>query len=126
MKDKNDAEFPSNTDRAAIEALWQTAVDSGAIGNYDLIVFVPLTGDPSVDPHMEDDGIRSVQHFYRDWVDRAFKTLYREALPRRIRNLQAGFSQKLKFPKVVEITGGREERVAKLERVLQEMENFQN
>lgn len=109
MQEKSDLQFPSDITSAYIEELWTAVLDSGALQSYDLIVFLPLTGDPAIDPAMEDDGIRSVESFYRNWVDRAFKRLYREELPRR-------------SPlacHVVELAGNRHERVSALERIIE-------
>lgn len=108
MQEKRDLRFPSDITAAYIEELWATVLASGALQSYDLIVFLPLTGDPAIDPFMEDDGIRSVESFYRKWIDDAFKRLYREELPRRV-PLAC---------EVVEITGNRQERVRALERIV--------
>lgn len=108
MRAKDDLEFPSDINAAYIEELWTTVLGSKALECYDLIVFLPLTGDPSIDPAMEDDGIRSVEYFYRDWIDRAFKTLYREELPRRAPH----------SCRVVEISGPRQQRVSALETMI--------
>ncbi len=110
MQEKNDLPFPSDITAAYIDQLWTTVLASDALECYDLIVFLPLTGDPAVDPAMEDDGIRSVEFFYRTWIDRAFKTLYREELPRRA-----------PMCPVVEVTGDRGERIAALEKILHDV-----
>jgi len=108
MQEKRDLAFTSDITAAYIDDLWTTVVESNALHSYDLIVFLPLTGDPAVDPAMEDDGIRSVETFYRNWIDGAFKRLYREELPRRA-PLSCGYA---------EITGSRQERVRALEQIL--------
>lgn len=108
MQEKNGLPFPSDINAAFIEELWRTITESQALSHYDLIAFVPLTGDPSRDPCMENDGIRSVERAYRDWVDAAFKQLYRHDLPNRI----AGSCR------VVEISGSRPDRVMQLERLI--------
>ena len=108
MQEKGDLEFPSDITAAYIDELWKTVLKSNALRGYDLIVFLPLTGDPAIDPSMEDYGIRSVESFYRNWIDGAFKRLYRKELPERA-PLPCGFA---------EITGTRQERVTKLERIL--------
>ncbi|MDI9406070.1 MAG: AAA family ATPase [Chitinophagaceae bacterium] len=108
MQEKNGLAFPSDIDAAFIEELWGTILDSQALSSYDLIVFLPLTGDPRIDPRMENDGIRSVEAAYRDWVDAAFKQLYRHDLPAR-------------SPQgcpVLEISGGRADRLKRLEQEL--------
>jgi hypothetical protein len=113
MQGKDNLKFPSDITTAYIEELWTTVLDSKALHSYDLIIFLPLTGDPAIDPHMEDDGIRSVESFYRQWIDHAFKRLYREELPRRS-PLTCRFA---------ELTGGRQERVSALERIIEDMRN---
>ncbi|RLS35879.1 MAG: hypothetical protein DWH79_00850 [Planctomycetota bacterium] len=105
LQEKNDFEYPSDITAAFIEELWRMILQSKALESYDLIVFLPLTGDPEIDPPMEDDGIRSVESCYRSWIDRAFKTLYREELMRRT-------SVKCR---IVEITGSRSQRLSALE-----------
>ena len=111
MQGKNDVKFPSDITAAYIEELWITVLNSNALQSYDLIVFLPLTGNPTIDPRMEDDGIRSVESFYRQWIDRAFTRLYREELPRRS-PLTCRYA---------ELTGGRQERVSALERIVEEI-----
>ena len=105
MQEKNGLTFPSDITAAFIEELWCTVVANQALTSYDLIVFLPLTGDRSIDPAMENDGIRSVETAYRDWVDAAFKQLYRQELAKRCPA----------HGRVVEISGSRAERVSQLE-----------
>jgi len=57
---------------------------------------------------MENDGIRSVETAYRDWVDAAFKQLFRHELLKRIP----------RACRVVEITGSRLDRVTQLEQAI--------
>ncbi|WP_438983330.1 AAA family ATPase [Vulcanococcus sp.] len=108
MQEKNGLPFPSDINAAFIEQLWDTILNSQALSSYDLIAFLPLTGDPGVDPSMESDGIRSVETAYRDWVDVAFKQMYRDELPRR----------SPQPCRVVEITGSRSDRVQQLEQAI--------
>lgn len=67
----------------------------------DLLVFVPKTKDYEI--LLEDDGHRPVEDFYRDWVDEGFKDLYRNRL--------ATVIPIANQPRVIEITGPREERI---------------
>lgn len=113
MLEKAELTFPSDITTAYIDELWSEVLQSNALHSYDLIVFLPLTGDPAIDPSMEDDGIRSVETFYRNWVDRAFKRLYREELPRRA-PLPCRFA---------ELTGNRQDRVSALERLIDEAQS---
>lgn len=108
MQEKNDLPFPSDINAAFIEQLWSMILESQALASYDLIAFLPLTGEPGIDPCLENDGIRSVEGAYRAWVDAAFKQLYRHDLPARC-------SQACR---VVEISGGRPERVKSLEEAI--------
>ncbi|WP_445165431.1 AAA family ATPase [Mycolicibacterium sp. Dal123E01] len=114
MQEKADLKFTSDITAAYIDELWTAVIDSEALDSYDLIVFVPLTGDPAIDPVTEDDGIRSVETFYRNWIDRAFKRLYRDELPRRA-PLTCGFA---------EIVGDRQDRVRALEEIVDEAQKF--
>lgn len=75
----------------------------------DLIVFVPISHDyPMI---LEDDGHRPVEDLYQTWVDKGFKTLYREQLQTIMPDKDA--------PQVIEITGTREQRIALLEKAIQ-------
>jgi len=78
----------------------------------DLIVFVPITDDYPM--ALENDGHRPVEDFYRTWVDGAFKKLYRD-------DITLIFPEK-NAPKIVEITGPREDRIVALEKMVQEFE----
>lgn len=77
----------------------------------DLIVFIPMTDEYKIE--LEDDGHRPIDDFYRNWVDEAFKAMYRE-----------NYHQILpsdKPPCVVEITGPREQRVTQLKRIIEHL-----
>ena len=110
MQEKNELEDPSDITAEYIEELWRKILQEKALESYDIIAFLPLTGDPAIDPSMQNDGIRSVESYYRSWVDRAFKKLYREELPRRT-SLCC---------RIAEVTGSRIERVSALERLIRE------
>lgn len=77
----------------------------------DLIVFIPMTEDYEI--ALEDDGHRPVEDFYRAWVDGAFKIMYHKDLQRILPAINA--------PKIVEITGPREVRIARLESIIREI-----
>ncbi len=92
----------------------QTDLDAAFVGSLiepvrqvlqvlDLIVFVPVSQKHPM--HLENDGIRLVDKEYRWEVDRHFKHLYRDGLY----ELFDG-----KGPKLVEVTGPREERIDQL------------
>lgn len=78
------------------------------LGYLDLIVFIPISADHPID--LEDDGVRPTHDFYREWVDNAFKTLYRE-------NLETILPKKSPF-KLVEIVGTRQERLKRLDEMM--------
>ena len=59
--------------------------------------------------HLEDDGIRPIDRDYRWQVDRHFKRLYREGL-------YDLFGER--GPRLVEVTGSREERIEQLRPLL--------
>ena len=72
--------------------------------NLDLIVFTPISVEHPIE--LEDDGHRPIHHAYRNWVDAAFKKLYRE-------QLHTIFPPN-KQPKLIEIWGDRETRLKKI------------
>lgn len=74
----------------------------------DLIVFVPIRVDYPMD--LENDGHRPTDDFYQTWVDSAFKKLYREQLHTIMPDHDA--------PKLIEISGSREERISALEQII--------
>ncbi len=76
----------------------------------DLIVFVPIREDYTIE--LENDGHRPIADFYRNEVDKNFKTLYRDALDT--------IMPKKNAPRVVEISGTREHRVNALQRIIEE------
>lgn len=84
--------------------------------NYlDIIVFVPMSDDYTID--LEDDGIRQTDTFYQEWVDKAFKRMYRDQLESIVDTSQQ------ESPRIVEITGLREYRVQTLEKIIRSMNN---
>jgi len=79
----------------------------------DLIVFVPKSKDYEI--VLEDDGHRPVEDFYRDWVDEGFKEMYRNRLTTVIPIANQ--------PRVIEITGPREERIRLLNEAIDTFTN---
>ena len=77
----------------------------------DLIVFVPKTECAPV--AMEDDGIRPVDHDYRDAVDGIFKQMYRED--------RYGLMSDQNAVQLIELWGNPTERIDKLETVIAAM-----
>ena len=78
-----------------------------SLEHLDLIVFIPISEEHPID--LENDGHRPTHAVYREWVDAAFKKLYRENLG----SIISGNSTKL-----IEIVGDRQERLKKLNEVL--------
>ena len=79
----------------------------------DILAFVPKSDAWPVE--MEADGIRPVDHAYRDAVDAIFKQIYREGrfqvLPERNR------------PLLVELWGPREQRLDQLQAAMDEVQS---
>jgi hypothetical protein len=74
----------------------------------DLLVFIPKTDQAPVD--LEDDGIRPIDHAYRDAMDLIFKQIYRDG--------RYGLRNSSTFPPLIELWGSREERILKLEQAV--------
>jgi len=76
-----------------------------SLQSLDLIVFVPKTESAPV--AMEDDGIRPVDHAYRDAVDEIFKQMYRED--------RYGLMAESSTAQLIELWGTRCQRIERLE-----------
>jgi len=96
----------TDIDRAFVKSLVEPVRQS--LRSLDLIVFVPISTRHPI--HLENDGIRPLDKEYRSEVDRDFKRVYRTALYDLFKEPGA--------PRVVEITGSREDRVAQLRRIV--------
>ncbi|MEX0678332.1 MAG: AAA family ATPase [Pirellulales bacterium] len=79
-----------------------------SLRSLDILAFIPMSEEWPVP--MEDDGIRPIDLQYRDEVDAIFKAIYRG-------NRYAVMPER-NGPHLVEITGSRAERVAKLEQAI--------
>jgi hypothetical protein len=62
---------------------------------------------------MEDDGIRPVDHAYRDDVDTFFKQIYRDG--------RFGLFPNSDGPRLIELVGPPEQRIARLNQVIAEL-----
>lgn len=93
-----DDEFVSSMVPAVIESL----------GRIDILAFVPKSDEWPVS--MEEDGIRPVEHGYRDAVDAVFKDIYREG--------RYGVSSGANHPLVVELIGSRQQRLTQLQQAI--------
>ena len=104
---KYSAKFGSeDIDEKFVESLFPKVQE--ALSFLDLIVFIPIVQEHPI--LLEDDGHRPTHDIYRDWVDGAFKTLYRDQMLR-ISPLQNP-------PKLIEIWGDRQTRLNKIEKFL--------
>jgi hypothetical protein len=63
---------------------------------------------------MEDDGIRPVDHAYRDDVDALFKQIYRDG--------RFGLFPNPDGPRLIELVGPPEQRLAQLELAIAELQ----
>lgn len=96
----------TDIDDAFIETLLPAVRES--LEHLDVIAFVPKSEKWAVE--MEDDGIRPVDHAYRDDVDAIFKEIYREG--------RYDIFPKNKRPRVIELYGSRIQRVTQLEQII--------
>ncbi len=96
----------TDIDRTFVKSL--VAPIRQSLRSLDLIVFVPISKEHPM--HLENDGIRPLDQDYRTEVDRDFKRVYRQALYDLFSECDA--------PRVVEITGPREHRIAQLRRIV--------
>ncbi len=81
-----------------------------ALKRIDVLIFLPITEKWTV--QMEDDGIRPVDHPYREEVDALFKEIYRNGRFE-IMNIENG-------PRLIELWGPPEERINKLAQIIAE------
>jgi predicted ATPase len=91
----------TDLDTAFVESLVRPVRES--LRFLDVVVFVPVSQKHPI--HLEDDGIRPIDKEYRWEVDRHFKRLYRDGLYDLLDD---------KGPRLVEVTGSREERIEQL------------
>lgn len=92
----------TDLDTAFVESLVRPVRES--LSFLDVLVFVPVSQKHPI--HLEDDGIRPIDKEYRWEVDRHFKRLYRDGLFELFGDERR--------PRLVEVTGPREERIAQL------------
>lgn len=81
-----------------------------SLDRLDILAFVPKSDEWPVE--MEADGIRPVDHAYRDAVDLIFKQIYREG--------RYGVMQGAKRPLLIELVGSREQRLEQLQQAISE------
>jgi nicotinamide riboside kinase len=96
----------SDIDDAFVESMLEPTLE--CLSSLDLLVFIPKTDEAPVT--LEDDGIRPIDHAYRDAMDLIFKQIYREG--------RYGLRNSTTFPPLIELWGSREERLIKLEQAI--------
>ncbi len=82
-----------------------------SLDHLDILAFVPKSDAWPVE--MEADGIRPVDHEYRDAVDAIFKQIYRQG--------RYGVMQGERRPHLVELVGSREQRLQQLQQAIDDM-----
>jgi hypothetical protein len=82
-----------------------------SLDRLDILAFVPKSDNWPVE--METDGIRPIDHAYRDAVDVIFKQIYREGRYEVMRGE--------KRPRLIELVGIREQRLKQLQQAINEV-----
>ena len=82
-----------------------------SLDHLDILAFVPKSDAWPVE--MQADGIRPVDHGYRDAVDAIFKQIYREG--------RYGVMQGPRRPRLIELVGSRERRLEQLQQAIDEV-----
>jgi len=99
----------TDIDAAFVESMVPAAKES--LDHLDILAFVPKSEQWPV--AMEEDGIRPVDHSYRDEVDTIFKQIYRDG---RFNLLEDHHG-----PKLIELIGSPEQRIKQLEESIAEI-----
>ena len=103
----------SDIDDGFVESMVPAVRES--LDRLDLLAFVPKSEQWPV--AMEDDGIRPVDHAYRDDVDLFFKQIYRDG--------HFGLFPNLYGPRLIELVGPPEQRIAQLNLAIAELQEAQ-
>jgi hypothetical protein len=102
----------SDIDDAFVETMVPAVRES--LDHLDILAFVPMSEEWPVE--MESDGIRPVDHAYRDEVDAIFKQIYREGrfevMPKNSR------------PHLVELWGPPHQRLEQLQQAIDEVKSL--
>lgn len=96
----------TDIDDAFVESMVAAVVES--LDRLDILAFVPKSEAWPIE--MEADGIRPVDHEYRDAVDAIFKQIYRDG--------RYGVTCDARCPRVIELVGSREHRLEQLARAI--------
>ena len=104
----------TDIDDAFVESMVPVVRES--LDHLDILAFVPKSEAWPVE--MEADGIRPVDHAYRDEVDAIYKQIYREG---RFNVLPATHG-----PLLIELWGAREQRLQQLQKAIQDAQALKN
>lgn len=99
----------TNIDAAFVESMVPAAKES--LDHLDILAFVPKSQQWPV--AMEEDGIRPVDHSYRDEVDTIFKQIYRDG--------RFDLISEHDGPKLIELIGSPKQRIKQLEQSIAEI-----
>ena len=84
-----------------------------SLDRLDILAFVPKSKEWPVE--MQADGIRPIDHEYRDEVDAIFKQIYREG--------RFGVMPQKKPPHFIELFGARQQRLDQLQQAIDEVQS---
>ncbi|MBJ7394556.1 MAG: AAA family ATPase [Akkermansiaceae bacterium] len=102
----------SDIDDAFVETMVPAVRES--LDHLDILAFVPMSEEWPVE--MESDGIRPVDHAYRDEVDAIFKQIYREG--------RFEVMPKNRRPHLVELWGPPHQRLEQLQQAIDEVKSL--
>ena len=101
----------SDIDDAFVESMISAVRES--LDRLDILAFVPKSQEWPVE--MQADGIRPIDHEYRDEVDTIFKQIYREG--------RFGVMPQNNPPHFVELFGARQQRLDQLQKAIDEVQS---
>jgi hypothetical protein len=101
----------SDIDDAFVESMIPAVRES--LDRLDILAFVPKSKEWPVE--MQEDGIRPIDHEYRDEVDAIFKQIYREG--------RFGVMPHKNPPHFVELFGARQQRLNQLQQAIDEVQS---
>jgi hypothetical protein len=99
----------TDIDTAFVESMVPAAKE--CLDHLDILAFVPKSQQWPV--AMEEDGIRPVDHSYRDEVDTIFKQIYRDG--------RFDLISEHDGPKLIELIGSPKQRIKQLEQSIAEI-----
>ena len=104
------AQWLSDIDDCFVDSMVPAVRES--LDRLDILAFVPKSSEWPV--AMEDDGIRPVDHAYRDDVDTIFKQIYRDG--------HFGLFPNPEGPRLIELVGPPEQRLGQLELAIEDLQ----